>query len=512
MFTRLNIDKNTIMRLTHLQRIMLPSLAAVLVSACGEKEQERQTPPVQPSVIIEQGSLNFQSSGGSQTVSFVATVDWVASPTQSWVKVSPPSGQGGSSYQTMTISVDENKEDQRSAEVTISASGASGKITITQQKGAEAAVTINEFYSKKVDNSTWYKITGEIVGIANPSYGNFYIVDNSSYLYVYGLTSKKVASNDQSFSSLGLNVGDKVTFMSLRSEHNGVVEAGGTTPAYYVSHEKGEYKMGRKEAAASVKWMELPATDAGDGMDLLTHFFPDGKQRSYSAYWDYDAMVSHWVAYPLCKGNSGSGGRTIGGDKTPSAFPLDPLIAREKQPLLTNSYQNGNGGSFDRGHQLPQADRKDMRVNIETFFSTNMTPQLNSLNANAWEVLERKVRTWAENSATDTLYVVTGCVTEGSELFSYDNENKKVKVPVGYYKALLRLAKDKTTGTSGYMALAVWMDHKANNATSVTKQMTMSVDDLEKKVGVDFFVNLPKEIQDVVEAESPADVAWWWNN
>ena len=58
---------------------MLPLLVAVMAAGCGKKEQEPVKPPVQPSVIIEQGSLNFQSSGGSQTVSFVATVDWVAS-------------------------------------------------------------------------------------------------------------------------------------------------------------------------------------------------------------------------------------------------------------------------------------------------------------------------------------------------------------------------------------------------------------------------------------------------
>ena len=48
--------------------------------------------------------------------------------------------------------------------------------------------------------------------------------------------------------------------------------------------------------------------------------------------------------------------------------------------------------------------------------------------------------------------------------------------------------------------------------TSITKSMVTSIDDLEKKVGVDFFVNLPKDVQDKVEAENPADFAWWWNN
>ena len=56
------------------------------------------------------------------------------------------------------------------------------------------------------------------------------------------------------------------------------------------------------------------------------------------------------------------------------------------------------------------------------------------------------------------------------------------------------------------------MDHKTNHATSITKDMVVSIDELEKKVGEDFFVNLPEDIQTKVEAQSPSEEAWWWNN
>lgn len=42
----------------------------------------------------------------------------------------------------------------------------------------------------------------------------------------------------------------------------------------------------------------------------------------------------------------------------------------------------------------------------------------------------------------------------------------------------------------------------------------MSVDDLEKKTGIDFFVNLPAKVGEEttarIEAEDPKDVTWWW--
>ena len=42
----------------------------------------------------------------------------------------------------------------------------------------------------------------------------------------------------------------------------------------------------------------------------------------------------------------------------------------------------------------------------------------------------------------------------------------------------------------------------------------MSVDDLEKKLNIDFFVNLPAKVGEEtaarIEAENPADISWWW--
>ena len=102
---------------------------------------------------------------------------------------------------------------------------------------------------------------------------------------------------------------------------------------------------------------------------------------------------------------------------------------------------------------------------------------------------------------------MTGCSVEGSDKYVLDSDAKHVTVPVGYYKALLRLDKDKS-----FSGLGIWMDHVPNGASSISKDMVMSIDELEKKVGVDFFVNLPADTQNAVEAQNPADVPWWWNN
>lgn len=259
-------------------------------------------------------------------------------------------------------------------------------------------------------------------------------------------------------------------------------------------------------------WMELPAIP--EGMDAFTHSMTVGSvsTRNYSFLWDYDNLVAPWVAYPLCVWNmSGKTGRT-------DAWALDPLLPANKQPVLTRGFSEGNAGWFARGHQIASADRQtSYSSNAMTFYGTNMTPQINKgFNADIWANLEGKVRGWARDS--DTLYVVTGCVIDYKDgetvKYAVDNYGKKVTVPTAYYKVVLRYMKNSTFGYSGYSACAVWLDHKVYSTKTIDSSYSMSVDDLEKRLNIDFFVNLPAKVGEEttarIEAEEPKSVTWWW--
>lgn len=472
-----------------LKKIWIICLLATVAAACSKED------PASLNLLTTQ--IKVEAAGGEQEIAFLTNQSWSVRCNADWISVTPASGAGSDSYQKVTVKVASNpQEAERSAELTLAAGELSRLVGITQ--AGKPRFTIRDFRAAKVSETTWYELSGEIASIENEEYGNFFIFDETGFVYVYGLcqTQKGKGANDQSFSKLGLKVGDSVTMMTLRSEHGGMIEAGGQTPAYFVSKAEGSYRLGRKVSSTKAGWLELPATSATDGQDLLIHAFPDGR-RNYAAYYDYKNLVSTWVAYPLCAGNIGSGERT-------EKFTLNPLLKRSEQPYLPSAYKAGNAGSYDRGHQIASADRWDYRVNLETFFGTNMTPQHNDLNASDWALLEGKVRDWAKKS--DTLYVVTGCSVAGSDKYVLDADGKKVTVPVGYYKALLRLSGGK------YSAAAFWFDNAPSKKGSIQKSMSMSVDDLEKKVGVDFFVNLDAGTQKSVEAQNPADEAWWWNN
>lgn len=259
-------------------------------------------------------------------------------------------------------------------------------------------------------------------------------------------------------------------------------------------------------------WMELPAIP--EGMDAFTHSMTVGSvsTRNYSFLWDYDNLVAPWVAYPLCKWNIGNN------IKRTNAWGLDPLLPEGKQPVLYRGFSKGNNGWYARGHQIPSADRlTSYESNSMTFYGTNMTPQIqDGFNGDIWATLEGKVRSWANSS--DTLYVVTGCVIDYKDgetvKYALDNNGKKVTVPTAYYKAVLRYMKSSTFGYSGYSACAVWLDHKVYSSSSISSSYSMSVDDLEKKTGIDFFVNLPavvgEEMATKIESENPSKVSWWW--
>lgn len=261
---------------------------------------------------------------------------------------------------------------------------------------------------------------------------------------------------------------------------------------------------------ASFKWLELPETKSDDGLEFFTHSMTIGsvQTRNYSFDWDYDNLVAPWVAYPLSSWNIGSGSRT-------DQWGVDPLLPESKQPIVYKPFS----GFGSRGHQIPSADRQSKDANIQTFYGTNMTPQDYDFNGGTWAVLEGKVRDWARKTGatngTDTLYVVTGCYVGNSTRKAYDNVGKAVAIPESYFKALLRYKNNSSVGHKGFMACAFWFDNENKYSSKISKDMSMSISDLEKKLGYKLFVNLEAKVgadtYKQIKDEDPSTVSWWWN-
>ena len=483
----------------------------MLMLSCGKSKPD-STPTL---ISVDKFTIEALPSGESLSIGLTASHDW-AVETEDWISVSPSSGKGGSAKQDVAVKIEANTSDARTGKIVFSLVGNDRKVTVTvsQGKGVKGTMTIAEFISKPVSTETFHTISGVITSIEGYEYGNFYMKDDTGEIFVYGLTKTNVGRNDQSFSEIGLREGDFVTICGPRSEYRNEPQMStGSLPAYYVTHTQGKepaVNYGAYEFVAnstSAGWLELPATSEGDGLQLINHGMTIGSRpmRNYSLYWDKQKLSPVWVAYALCV-------KTIGYGKRTDVWDFEPLIDASGQPNLSSSYKSAsNGKGYDRGHMLPSASRLAYKANLKTFYYTNMTPQESEFNQGVWQNLEDQVRYWAKNSATDTLYVVTGADFNGAEDYVLDNsspDKKKVSVPVACYKALLRKSAD------GYQGCAFYLKQSERNST--LKNYAMSIDELEKKVGQDFFVNLEKVVDkaaaEKIEAADPKSDSWWWSN
>lgn len=240
------------------------------------------------------------------------------------------------------------------------------------------------------------------------------------------------------------------------------------------------------------KWMELPAMNDSNLGYYYHDFDMNGNTyRNYSFGWDDSNKVAIWMAYPLCSFYSDKKiNRT-------DEWALDPLLG-DASPYPGPGY----AGDYDRGHQVPSADRLCCAdANKQTFYGTNMTAQSNPFNGGPWGDLEGAVRDFR----SDTTYVVTGCYVEDSNEWTTDTNGMRLKVPTAYFKAVLVL--NNGTWTGG----AYWSAHK--NYDPNYNNWAISIDELEQKTGLDLFVNLPEKIGQsaaaAIEAAQPGDFKWW---
>lgn len=200
------------------------------------------------------------------------------------------------------------------------------------------------------------------------------------------------------------------------------------------------------------------------------------KHKFYTLSYSEKDEQAEWVAYELKKSNLGRSNF-----KRPY-FIEDPLVNSGSA-----NWRNYNRSGYDRGHLCPAGDRRFSKEAFnETFYTSNISPQKNDFNSGIWNRLELKVRYWA--AKYDGLYVVTGGVLKG-DLGTIGRED--VTVPDYFYKILIDKRGDN------YKIIAFLMPHK--DSEKPLKDFVVSVDEIEKMTGIDFFPKLPDTIENNLE-------------
>lgn len=148
-----------------------------------------------------------------------------------------------------------------------------------------------------------------------------------------------------------------------------------------------------------------------------------------------------------------------------------------------------SGSGYDRGHLAPAADMQwSVATMSESFYYSNMSPQLAAFNRGVWKRLEELFRDWA--GLYDSLLVVTGPVLSPGLPSIGPN---RVSVPQFYYKVLVDTAHARRQGI-GFLL--------PNMASQLPlTAFVVCIDSVERLTGIDFFHSFPESLEKAIERE-----------
>lgn len=235
--------------------------------------------------------------------------------------------------------------------------------------------------------------------------------------------------------------------------------------------------------------LEFPKLKGGTSM-VLIHSTPEFG-LNYSVEWDTSKKSQRWSCFEWYNSNSGGSASRYYGDPQ---YPSDPDLPSSAGWTDYNDPYRGSG--YDHGHIVASADRLcSSEMNYQTFFLTNMQPQRNKFNSGLWSKMEAQVRSWNKSSFRDTLYVCKGGTIDKPEQI-LTTTGRGLLVPKYFFMAVL------CKNSQGYKTMAFWVEHiNEDRSTDNLKDYIVSIDDLEERTGIDFFCNLPDEVEDKVEAQ-----------
>ena len=259
-----------------------------------------------------------------------------------------------------------------------------------------------------------------------------------------------------------------------------------------------------KGKTAHAGWAELPRQKANNNIYITSHH--SNNRRNYTVCYSREHRAPLWVAAPVH--------RTYKGDvKRVDNYDFDPTLPVNIQTSLNRSY-----GEYTRGHMVGSAERTATRdMNNQTFYVTNIAPQLRdgfNERGGAWNNLEYFVD---RQLCADTLYVVTGAIyddftaPDGTNIKARTtvnkNDNKRIGVPTAYYKALLRTKSGRTGKSvadckaSELKCAAFIVAHRSDVGHKPTAEDMISIKELERLTGVNFFANVPNAPENKAEAK-----------
>lgn len=222
--------------------------AAVCLAGLAACTQDYPVGEMARNISVAPNAEQVAAAGQTFDVAVTADGAWVAD-TPDWISLTPANGEGNA---TVKVTVAPNEGGERTDNVkfysavgNVSSTSVAlegtplAELTVVQaagegQGGGDSAISIADYLALGPNTDT-YIITGAITRVANTSYGNFDLTDETGTIYVYGLLNEELEAQ-KCWKEKELAMGDVLTVkVSEMKLYNGEPEI---VNAVYISHTK----------------------------------------------------------------------------------------------------------------------------------------------------------------------------------------------------------------------------------------------------------------------------------
>ena len=201
------------------------------------------------------------------------------------------------------------------------------------------------------------------------------------------------------------------------------------------------------------------------------------KHLGYTVSYNNDTRNPDWVGYEL------TDEEVQGTVERGEGFCADPMVRGPQ--ACDDDYKNSG---WDRGHHAPAADMKwSKQAMEESFYLSNVSPQNKNLNRGVWKKLEELCRDKAE--LYGRLVIISGPVFTSQKPRTIGDN--KVRIPDAFFKVML-------SDYNGKMrAIGFYFENKAGKKK--LKEYAKTIDEIEVITSLDFFSQLPDEVEEEME-------------
>ncbi len=228
---------------------------------------------------------------------------------------------------------------------------------------------------------------------------------------------------------------------------------------------------------------KIPISESGDER----YFLPEGDggqlihHKRFSLSYNERTEQANWVSYELTKEML----------KMPNFDRFDRFNPDYDVKTRSAAHSDYTHSGYSRGHLVPAADMSwDEQAQKESFYMSNISPQISSFNGGIWNELEQATRDWAYDN--NRVYITSGPLFLNDKIKTIGKKNK-IRIPSHFFKTVLDIEGSEKKG----IAFIIPNDLSLNPLT----HYTVSIDSVESLTKFDLYSNLLSErMEEVLES------------